>query len=211
MRIVGAGRTDRGVHAQGQVAAFHFPRPVALGGLVHGVNALLPPDIRILAAAEAPKGFHPQKSAVAKTYTYRFSTRNPLPPALGLTHLGVRETLDFERMALAALLLLGEHDFQAFAIQGGNPGTTRRRIYASRLERNGSEWTLRLTGSGFLRGMVRRIAGTLLEVGRRHRTLGAFQALFSPGSECAAAGPTAPSHGLCLEEVFYREDLGSLW
>ncbi len=211
VRVVAAGRTDRGVHASGQVATFRDAQRLAPGGLIYGTNALLPGDVRILAAAEVPEGFHPQRSAVAKTYCYRFSTRNPLPPELAPTHLAVDPELDFVAMAQATLVLVGEHDFQAFALQGRSPGDTRRRIYAARLERVGTEGRFQITGSGFLRGMVRGLVGTLLEVGRGKRSGDDFRALLRPGSHRGAAGPTAPAHGLLLEAVHYPEELQPLW
>lgn len=210
--LVGAGRTDRGVHAEGQVAAFRFGGELAPGGLVHGVNALLPGSIRVLGAAPAPPGFHPRRSAEAKTYLYRFTTRKPVPPALAATRLGVDPALDFEGMARAALVTIGEHDFAAFASSGHAPGGTKRKVFAARLERRSEEeWEFRITGSGFLRGMVRALVGTLLEVGRGRRSIGELEALLAPASSRTEAGPTAPAHGLTLLAVHYPPASAPVW
>jgi tRNA pseudouridine38-40 synthase len=202
---VAAGRTDAGVHARGQVVSFALARDFPLSGLVHGTNHHLPPDVRVLTAARAAAGFHARRSAVAKLYLYRVHRGRLPPPECAPYVLAWDGALDPSVLAEAARVLVGEHDFGAFAQAGGAPGPTRRRIFAAAWEERGEELVFRITGEGFLRGMVRALVGTLLEIGAGRRDGAGLGALLA-GRPRAAAGPTAPARGLVLERVDYAGD-----
>ena len=201
--VVGASRTDAGVHARAQVAHADLARPFSNRGLVFGTNHLLPPAIRILAAGLAPEGFHARYSAAAKEYAYRLRPGRLLPPDLAPFVLAVPDRLDLERLRAATLLLPGRHDFSCFALAGGSHRSPVRTLFRAAWEEEPAGLTLRLTGDGFLRGMVRGLVGTLLEVALGQRSPAAFASLLAGGGR-GAAGPTAPAHALTLERIDYR-------
>ena len=201
-RVVGASRTDAGVHARGQAAHLELAAPFPERGLVHGGNHYLPEDVRILAAAAMPPGFHARRHAWGKEYVYRLSRAAVLSPLDSLFVARLPATVDLDKMARAAAALPGRHDFSAFALAGGSHGQPFRRIVAARWEEEGEELRFRVVGEGFLRGMVRALVGTLVEVGTGRRSPQSFAGLLAGGPR-AAAGPTAPAHGLVLERVFY--------
>ncbi len=206
VRIAGASRTDAGVHARGQVAHLELARPFPERGLVHGANRFLPADVRVLAAAAMPAGFHARRHAAAKEYVYRLSGAPVISPLDALFVAPAPAGLDVERMARAASVLPGRHDFSAFALAGGSHGQPFRRIVSARWEeREGGELAFRVVGAGFLRGMVRALVGTLIEVGTGRRTPESFAALLA-GRPRREAGPTAPAHGLVLQQVWYPQE-----
>ncbi len=204
--VVGAGRTDAGVHARGQEA--HLVRSGRPGGelslrsLIHGTNHFLPGDVRVLRAFRMHPGFHARKSAIAKEYRYRWIAARVLSPLDAPFAAPLPAGADPERMAAAAERLMGRHDFSAFARAGGAHSQPFRRILGVRLRRSGAVLELRLTGDGFLRGMVRAIAGTLVQVGLGRRSPEEFAALLGGGPR-SDAGPTAPACGLVMERVDY--------
>lgn len=207
--LTGASRTDAGVHARGQVAHLETAAPFPERGLVHGTNHRLPADIRVLAAHAMPvlpEAFHARKSAFGKEYVYRLSHAAVISPldALFVVPFPGRFTPEgLAAMRRAAAFLAGRHDFSAFAAAGGSHGQPFRRIFSATWEEvEGEELRFRVTGDGFLRGMVRALVGTLIEVGLGKRSPEAFGDLLS-GRPRSAAGPTAPAHGLVLERVFY--------
>jgi tRNA pseudouridine38-40 synthase len=206
VRIVGASRTDAGVHARGQVAHLELPRDFLPRGLVHGTNRHLPEDVRVLAAAAAPPGFHARKHAWGKEYLYRLSRAPVIPPLDSLFVAPAPAGLDLDRMARAAACLPGRHDFSAFALAGGSHGQPFRRIFSARweerLEEGRDELAFRIVGEGFLRGMVRALVGTLIEAGTGRRTPESFAGLLA-GRPRREAGPTAPARGLVLQRVLY--------
>jgi tRNA pseudouridine38-40 synthase len=202
VRVVGASRTDAGVHARGQVAHLELPAPFSERGLVHGTNHRLPEDVRVLAAAAMPDGFHARKHARGKEYLYRLSRAPVLSPLDRPFVAPVPHRIDVDRLAAATALLPGRHDFSAFALAGGGHGQPFRTVFSAGWEEVGDELRLRITGDGFLRGMVRALVGTLIDVGLGRRGTEDFAALLS-GRPRAAAGPTAPAHALVLERVFY--------
>jgi len=205
LRAVGASRTDAGVHARGQAAHLEPLAAVAdwpLRGLVHGTNHLLPDDVRVLAADRMAAGFHARRSARGKEYCYRMSRAAVLSPLDAPYALQVPARVDAAAMAAAAAALVGRHDFSAFALAGGAHTQPFRTIASAALEEAGEELRFRVVGDGFLRGMVRALVGTLLEVGLGRRPPGDVAALLG-GAARGAAGATAPAHGLVLERVLY--------
>lgn len=210
LRVTGASRTDAGVHARGQVATLRLDSEVAIGRLVHGVNRRLPDDIRVLEGWIATPDFHPRFDACWKEYHYCVEHRAVLSPLDSDRVLAVPEgvILDLDQLERATAALVGEHDFAAFALVGGAHTTSRRHLFDARWVIDGPRLTLILRGNGFLRGMVRSIVGTLLEVARGRRSVAGFIELLA-GADRSAAGRTAPPHGLCLMEVGYGEGLGS--
>ncbi len=200
--IVGAGRTDAGVHARAQIAHLRLAREFPLRGLVHGVNTRLPEDIRILAAARMPEGFDARRSAAAKEYRYRLVRAAVLSPLDAIFSVRLSPAADLEAMRLAAASLVGRHDFTAFALAGGGHRDPHRRVTLAEWRQRGELLVLRLVGDGFLRGMVRSIVGTLVEVGRGRLAPAEIERLLG-GRPRGEAGPTAPARGLVMHEVFY--------
>jgi tRNA pseudouridine38-40 synthase len=202
VRTAFAGRTDAGVHALGQVAAFDTKARHTVEVWQRGLNALLPEDIAVRAALVVPAGFDPRRQARFRTYRYRIWNAAVQSPLLRRQAWHVRELLDLPRMARAAAALVGEHDFAAF---GGSPGpgrSTRRRMLRSCIRAEGSLMTFEIEGTAFLPHQVRRTAGAIVEVGRGKLAPERFrQWLETP--ETNAAGPAAPPHGLCLIAVRY--------
>ena len=210
--VVGAGRTDAGVHALGQVAGVRLDVRLDPGALGRAANARLPEDIRVVDSAAAPDGFHARFDAVAKSYRYRLLHGPVMSPFLRRYAWHVRERLDAGAMAEAGRALLGEHDFAAFQAAGGAVRSTVRTLFELTVRRtSGAAWTgggaemtvIDVRGSGFLRHMVRTIVGTLVEVGRGRRGPAEIEQVLR-GADRRAAGPTAPARGLCLTEVGYR-------
>ena len=200
--VVGASRTDAGVHARAQVAHVDLARPFSLKGLVFGTNHHLPPAIRVLAAGHAPEGFHARFSACAKEYAYRLRPGRLVPPDLAPFVCLVPERLDLERLQAATLRLPGRHDFSCFALAGGSHSSPVRTLFRAAWAEEATGLTLRINGDGFLRGMVRGLVGTLLEVALGQRSPAGFESLLA-GGERGAAGPTAPAHALSLERIDY--------
>jgi len=203
IRVIGSGRTDAGVHALAQVASFHTASTLPLSAFLNGLNSLLPLDIAILDVAEAPRDFHARKSARAKTYEYRILNR----PVRSPLHRGyswwISQPLNLSAMQAAAAALLGEHDFSAFQASGSSVKNSVRRITrADWIETPADTLIFTITATGFLRGMVRSLTGTMVEVGRGKRRPEDLAGLLQTG-ERRRTGPTAPPQGLFLMEVVY--------
>jgi len=200
VHVAGSGRTDAGVHALAQVAAITVENPIPLPNFVRAVNRLLPPAIRVLSAEEVAPEFHPRFDAVAKNYEYRI-VRSPVCSPFEWQWVHHHPyPLDEEAMIRAAPRFEGEHDFTAYAAADERDAEGKskvRRIFCSRLTRDGERLIYRVRGSGFLKHMVRNIVGTLIEVGK-----GNLPAESLPG--IAKCGPTAPAKGLTLVSVEYR-------
>ncbi len=204
--VHGAGRTDAGVHARGQaahltVAAGSAPRETRRA-LVHGANRHLPTAIRVLDADPVDDAFHARKSAAFKVYRYRLCRAPVIDPFRAPFVVPAPTGLGLEGMKSAASLLLGRHDFSAFAKSGGSHGRPERTIHQAAWTEAGDELRFCVAGDGFLRGMVRALVGTTLEVGRGRRSLNDFAKLLEGGPR-SAAGPNVPAQGLCLEHVEY--------
>jgi tRNA pseudouridine38-40 synthase len=200
--VTAAGRTDAGVHARGQVAHLEINRSIETDKLLSGTNHHLPRVIRVMAVEQVGDDFHARKSARAKEYLYRLTRLRVISPLDAPYVVGTRGEVDVALMRQASDLLPGEHDFSAFALAGGAHSQPRRRVLEVSWQENGPELEFRILGVGFLRGMVRSLVGTLLEVGRGQRSVENFAALLE-GAPRSEAGPTAPAHGLVLMQVFY--------
>ena len=201
--LTGSGRTDAGVHARGLVANFLTGSRIPAAQFVRALNGILPGDIRILSAGEAPAGFHARRDAVSKTYRYQIYLGRVLPPHLAREHFHYSYKLDLPKMETAARLFVGEHDFASFAKANASYSSTVRRIFRCSLQKEGNRLLLTVQGNGFLQHMVRNMAGTLVEVGKGSITLEQFQDLFHRRDR-NLAGFTAPANGLILLKVQYR-------
>jgi tRNA pseudouridine38-40 synthase len=218
--VTGAGRTDAGVHALGQVAAFSIERPLTEDAVVRALNARLPDAVRVLSAAEVPPSFHARFDARAKSYRYRICNAGVLNPFERCYAWHVPFALDVPAMQAAAQMLEGVHDFAAFQSAGSDVRTTEREILKLQIAdcRLPSDWDIaiaqsidnlqsaiinvEITGSGFLRHMVRAIVGSIVEVGRgRHPPEWMAEVLAS--RDRGRAGQTAPAAGLFLVSVTY--------
>ncbi len=197
-----AGRTDRGVHALGMVAAYTVATDLDEAVIGRALNARLPRDLRVMECTQVDLGFHPRFDARSKLYRYRLWVGRELPPLVRRTTWRVRWKLDTEQMDRACELLIGEKDFAAFMAAGSNVRSTIRRMEVARLSRNGHLWELDFQGNGFLRHQVRTLVGTLLDVGRGWTSVDHFACLLQGGSR-SGAGRTAPAHGLTLVRVAY--------
>lgn len=202
VRVRGAGRTDAGVHALGQVAAFTLPRPFDPAELQRALNAILPPDIVILDAAETGDEFDPRRNARLRAYEYRILNQK-WPSAFEYRYCWlVREPLDLGAMNVAAQSFLGEHDFAAFRTLGSEERTTLRRVYSSQWTREGNRLVYRIEATSYLRHMVRTMVAAMVEVGLGKRTPDSVADLI--GSRDRALAPaSAPAAGLFLVEVRY--------
>jgi tRNA pseudouridine38-40 synthase len=198
VHVAGSGRTDAGVHALAQVAAFSIENPIPLDNLRRAMNRLLPPAIRVLEVAEADAAFHPRFDAKAKTYEYRIA-RGEISSPFDFPYVHhYPYLLDEDRMAGLARVFEGEHDFSAFAASDDrdaeNPSKVRL-IFSSGLAREQDRLIYRVRGSGFLKHMVRNVVGTLIEAGR-----GNIEDVTAFPRQC---GATAPAKGLFLVGVEY--------
>jgi tRNA pseudouridine38-40 synthase len=203
--VAGSGRTDAGVHALAQVAAFSFTNPIPAANLKKALNRLLPGEIRVLALEEAAADFHPRFKALAKTYEYRIWRGEVVPPFERRYVYHFPYPLNEKRFIDAAPVFAGEHDFSAFAASDERDalgGSKVRTVFESRAWREGDRLVYRVRGSGFLKHMVRNIVGTLLEAGKGNLTADQIRALLRPGVE-VKAGPSAPARGLFLVGVDY--------
>jgi tRNA pseudouridine38-40 synthase len=200
--LTGSGRTDAGTHARGLVANFCTGSRIAPEQLVRALNSLLPRDVRVLSAQQVPLGFHARRNAISKIYRYQIYLGPILPPHLRREHFHYPLPIDISKMAEAARLFVGEHDFAGYAKTNSASSSTIRRIYCCELKKKGHRVLLTVEGNGFLHHMVRNMAGTLLEVGRGSISLSDFRDLFSKRDR-RLAGFTAPAHGLILVKVKY--------
>jgi tRNA pseudouridine38-40 synthase len=206
LALIGSGRTDAGVHARGQVASFRLESAIPLKAFHDGLNSLLPKDIAVLEAAEVSPDFHARKSARAKTYEYRILNRPNRSPLHRHYAWWIATPLDLPAMTAAAAFLPGEHDFTAFRASGSDNKNPVRQIVAAAWREEPDGWlSFTITATGFLRGMVRSLVGTMVEVGRGKAQPKKMAELLAGGAR-HLAGPTAPPQGLYLVEVFYRND-----
>jgi tRNA pseudouridine38-40 synthase len=205
--VAGAGRTDSGVHALGQVASFRLTNPIETQDLQQALNATLAQDVRVLSAVEAPDGFNARFLARSKLYRYRIYNAKVISPFERHYAWHLSRALDLGAMRHGAAELLGEHDFSSFQAAGGRIKAAIRTITRSdwredELPGGGRMLVYEVEGTGFLKYMVRSIIGTLIEVGDGRRTPDSLADVLRSRRR-AAAGPTAPPHGLYLVRVDY--------
>jgi tRNA pseudouridine38-40 synthase len=197
-----AGRTDTGVHATGQVASVDVEGGPPAERAAEALNTVLPDDVAVLAAEEAPEGFHARFSAVSRSYRYRVRARRTPSPLEARRALWWPRPLDVDALSAAAGLLPGEHDFTAFTPTQTQHETFRRNVLAAGWEHDGARLDFTITADSFLRHMVRTVVGTMLESGvQAPERIGALL----EGRPRSDAGLTAPSWGLYLERVGYGD------
>lgn len=197
IEVIGASRTDSGVHALGNLAVFDTESPIPGEKFSYALNQRLPGDIRIRESKEVDADYHPRKTGLKKTYEYRiFSSEFPLPTRRLYTCFSYH-TFDVPAMDEAGKCLIGEHDFTSFCTVGAQVDSKVRTITDVTVYQEGDEIVIRVTGTGFLYNMVRIIAGTLMEVGLGRMAKEDVAAALE-AKERNAAGPTAPACGLTL-------------
>lgn len=209
VRIIGAGRTDAGVHALAQVFSFTWPVPPAPGALRNSLSRMLGPEIRVERIEPVPRDFHARRSAVAKRYAYALLLARDPDPFCARYAWSIPWDIDPDRLAQLGSRLTGEHDFAGFQCAGASVKTTVRTLYSLDIHRGGlvgacdteGLWRIEFRANGFLYKMARNITGVLVDVARGQlpeARLG--ELLASPGP---FRGHTAPPHGLFLVEVVY--------
>ncbi|MDR2406423.1 MAG: tRNA pseudouridine(38-40) synthase TruA [Deltaproteobacteria bacterium] len=202
--VFGSGRTDAGVHASGQVASFLTHSQRSPRDIVRGTNRNLPSAIAVLAAEEVPLDFHARFSSTGKKYCYDYLTSVTRNPMFDWRAWWVGPNLDWAKVEEALLHLVGEKDFLCFQSTGSESKSSVREIFSARIYQPSPEIVrLEVRGSGFLRHMMRSIAGTLWEIGKGKMDGEAFRKIIE-GKMRPRAGQTAPSRGLSLEESYYE-------
>lgn len=202
IKVIGASRTDSGVHAMGNVAVFDCNTKIPGDKISFALNRMLPQDIRIQGSCEVPFDFHPRYCNTRKTYEYKIVNRTfPIPTLRNIAHF-VHYSMDVERMKKAASYLVGRHDFKSFATAKPQVTDTVREIYSLTIEETSDMIVIRVTGNGFLYNMVRIIAGTLMEIGAKKLNPDSMLSILE-GCDRSLAGPTAPANGLTLVKIEY--------
>lgn len=203
IQVIGASRTDSGVHALGNVAVFDTETTIPPERISYALNQRLPDDIVIVKSEEVASDFHPRYCDCSKTYEYHIlNTRIPIPTKR-LTNYFVSYELDIDKMRQAASYLVGEHDFVSFCNVRTDVEDTVRTITELEILKNGEEIMIRISGNGFLYNMVRIIVGTLIRVGRGFYEPEKVKEILA-AKDRKAAGVTAPPHGLMLVEIRYK-------
>lgn len=207
VRITGAGRTDAGVHARGQVVGFRTESRHAPETYLRALNAMLPDDVAVVSAEMVPETFHARYWALSKTYTYDIWRERARPVLERRFVYHYPHALDAAAMREAAALLVGKHDFAAFQAAGSSAKTSTREILCFDVAEEGPIIRLKVQADGFLYHMVRILTGTLVQAGRGVVTPREVQEICCSRRR-ENAGPTAPPGGLCLQEVHYRRTGG---
>ena len=206
IQVIGASRTDAGVHALGNIAVFDTESRMPAEKISYALNQRLPEDIRIQKSEEVASDWHPRRCESRKTYEYRIYRAEFPMPVKRLYSCFLYCHLDVGRMREAARFLEGEHDFKSFCQKGSQAESTVRTIYSLQVEEQGADLVIRVCGSGFLYNMVRIIAGTLIEVGRGKREPDSMAAVLE-AKDRGAAGATAPAQGLTLIGITFEEGM----
>lgn len=200
--VIGASRTDSGVHALGNVAVFDTDSRIPGEKMKYALNQRLPEDIRVQESEEVNADFHPRYCNSQKTYEYQILNRRmELPTKRLYAHYTYRK-LNVEDMKEATKYIIGEHDFKCFCSAGSQVKETVRTVYSLSVTQEDDVIKIRITGSGFLYNMVRIIAGTLMEVGAGIKKPEELKEIIE-SKDRAKAGPTAPARGLCLVQIAY--------
>lgn len=202
IRVIGASRTDSGVHALGNVAVFDSETSIPPKRVAYALNQRLPEDIVIVKSEEVPLNWHPRYQNCTKTYEYHIQNAEVPNPTTRLTRTFISYSLNLERMRTAAKYLEGTHDFASFCNVRTSVEDTVRTIYELAIQKEGDEITIRIRGNGFLYNMVRIIVGTLLRVGRGFYTPEQVKDILEARNR-QAAGVTAPPKGLFLVGIDY--------
>ena len=202
VEVIGASRTDAGVHAEGNVAAFDITTRMPAEKIAYALNQRLPDDIVVQSSEEADEEFHPRFDAVEKTYEYHIVNRRQPQPLKRRNCYFYHHPLDIDAMRAGCAPLVGEHDFTSFASIHAQTKTFVRTIYSLGVRREEDEIIIRVTGSGFLYNMVRIIAGTLIQVGAGLKAPSDMARILA-ARDRGQAGPTAPAKGLVLVEILY--------
>ncbi len=197
IEVIGASRTDAGVHALGNVAVFDTQARMPAEKISYALNQRLPEDIRIQRSEEVDADWHPRYCDSRKTYEYRIYRGEFPMPLKRLYTLHIYYNVDLEKMREAAKYFVGEHDFKSFCQVGAQVKSTVRTVYDVSIIEEGADLVIRVTGGGFLYNMVRIMAGTLLEVGKGKIEPSQIPEIIQT-KDREAAGPTAPAHGLTL-------------
>lgn len=203
--IIGASRTDSGVHALGNVAVFDTESRIPAERFSYALNQRLPDDIVVVSSEEVPENWHPRYQNSRKVYEYHICNNKVPIPTKRLYQSFVSFDLDVDRMKKGAVYLLGEHDFAAFCCIRTNAKSTVRTIYQLNIQKNGDDIIIHIEGNGFLYNMVRIIAGVLIRVGRGYYEPEKVKELLE-GKERTKEAITAPPQGLCLVEIQYESE-----
>ena len=198
--VIGASRTDAGVHAKGNLCVFDTSSTIPPDRFTPALNSVLPDDIRIMGSRQVADEFHPRHTDSRKTYCYRLYHADICPPMERLYRHHIYGPVDIQAMTAAAPYFAGEHDFAAFCAAGSQAETTVRTVYDVHIEEKDPYIDIYVTGAGFLYNMVRIIAGTLLEAGRGRIRPEDIPGIIRSGDR-ARSGPTLPACGLCLEKI----------
>lgn len=204
IKVIGASRTDAGVHSLGNVCVFDTNTRMPAEKISYALNSRLPEDIVVQDSCEVASDFHPRAGKSSKTYEYRILNTKFRNPTLRLNTYFYHYDLDIEAMQKAASYLEGEHDFKSFCSAHTQVETTVRTIYACTVEKEQDVIKIRVTGNGFLYNMVRIIAGTLIEVGAGKRIPEEILTMLEQKDRCSA-GATAPAHGLTMIGIVYKD------
>ena len=202
--VIGASRTDAGVHSLGNVCVFDTNTRMPAEKISYALNTRLPEDIVVQDSCEVALDFHPRAGKSQKTYEYRILNTKFRNPTLRLNTYFYHYDLDVQAMQKAANYLVGEHDFKSFCSTHTQVETTVRTIYSCIVEKEGDVIKIRVTGNGFLYNMVRIIAGTLIEVGAGKRVPEEILTMLEKTDRCSA-GATAPAHGLTMIGIKYEK------
>ncbi|BBB33338.1 tRNA pseudouridine38-40 synthase [Thermotomaculum hydrothermale] len=203
VKLIGASRTDAGVHAFGQVAAFKTKKSHSLYVIKKGLNSILPEDIRVIKVEEVDTSFHPRFNAKGKTYKYRFFIGDVVPPFERFYCYQIRGKVDIEKMIEAAEFFKGEKDFSSFRDSMCTAKNPVKKIKVSKFNLlNNGFLEYIITGDSFLHHMVRNIAGTLLWIGKGKISIDSLPEIFEK-KDRKFAGPTLDAKGLFLEKVYY--------